>query len=206
MRLAPRIRLPLRVASVAFCLSTLFTAACATGPGDSVEPEASEPNTSEPDTSEPETSEPETPEPAAEPEAAPDDGGVVDDAGTEPEPTPEPTPEPPSGCSADNPLVGQRFPLTERAHDVSGTLYFVDDCTLRIEDFTFDGGGIVVQVYVAENGDYRNGIPISEDLLGRRFDGEDFDMRLPAAVNLDTIDSLSVWCVGVGISFGDTRF
>ena len=117
-------------------------------------------------------------------------------------------PAAPSGCSADHPSVGQVASLSTFSHQVAGTARIVDDCTIVIEDFHFDGGGINVQVYAGLGGDYEPpvGFSVSDNLLGQRFEGGTLTLTLPEGRTLDDLDGVSVWCVPVGVSFGDGLF
>lgn len=111
-------------------------------------------------------------------------------------------------CPSTHPSVGKSAAFSTFAHDVSGTATIVDDCTIRIDAFTFDGGGIDVRVYAGKDGDFDppTGFPLSEDLRGRAFDGETYTVQLPVGRTLDDLDGISVWCVDVGVSFGDALF
>ena len=64
----------------------------------------------------------------------PVDGGadVGEDAGRE--------------CSATHEKVGWTAELTEKFHDMGGTAEILDDCTVRITNFTYDATGIDVRV------------------------------------------------------------
>ena len=71
-------------------------------------------------------------------------------------------PEPePSDCDATHPLVGASAPLMLESgrtqHQVAGTVRVVDDCTIVIEDFVFDGavqqGALVLSVLLDIAGD-----------------------------------------------------
>jgi mono/diheme cytochrome c family protein len=115
-------------------------------------------------------------------------------------------------CEATHPDVGKTAELITRFHDVSGTARMVDDCTIVIENFVYDGTGIDVPVYAASAeaaaaGRYQDGFPISDDL--RRsggYNGETLTLTVPEGRTLDDIGGISVWCVDVGISFGDGLF
>ena len=88
-------------------------------------------------------------------------------------------------------------------HDVAGTIRIVDDCTLAIDDFYFDGGGIVVKVYGGTNGDFSDGIAMGPDLVrDRPYEGESISVNLPEGVTWDDVDSISIWCLTVGVDFG----
>ncbi|MEM6927271.1 MAG: c-type cytochrome, partial [Myxococcota bacterium] len=95
---------------------------------------------------------------------------VAMDASSRPTPpptTPDDTPadEPPEGCTADHFRVGRVAELQEFFHDVAGTAEIIDDCTVEIRDFVFDGEGIDVRIYGGFRGDYDLGISMSENLL-----------------------------------------
>jgi mono/diheme cytochrome c family protein len=114
---------------------------------------------------------------------------------------------PPGGCDVTHPRVGQAAVLSRRFHDVGGTARIVDDCTIVIEDFTFDSRGIDVRVYGGLGGDYDRGFAIGDDLIrDRPYTGETLTVRLPADRTLDDLDGVSIWCVPVGVSFGDGLF
>ena len=110
-------------------------------------------------------------------------------------------------CGSTHALVGRTATFTTRFHGVSGTARVVDDCTIAIEGFEYDGRGIDVRVYAGLGGNFDAGFPISDDLVrGAAYAGETLTLALPAGRTLDDLDSLSVWCVDVGVSFGDARF
>ena len=90
---------------------------------------------------------------------------------------------------------------------MSGTAEIIDDCTIEISDFTYDGTGLDVRIYAGVGGNYADGFPISPDLLRpTAYDGESLTLTLPDDKTLDDLDGLSVWCVDVARSFGDGMF
>lgn len=112
-----------------------------------------------------------------------------------------------SGCGTTHARVGQTATLTTRSHGVRGTARVVDDCTIVIENFFFDGAGVDVRVYGATGGNYRGGFGMGPDLLrAGGYNGETLTASLPAGKTLDNIDGISIWCVPVGVSFGDGLF
>ena len=114
---------------------------------------------------------------------------------------------PVEGCSSTHPSVGSTAVLTERFHDVGGTATIVDDCTIRIDDFTFDGTGIDVRLYGGLAGNYRDGFAMGPDLRrATPYAGETLMFRLPEDQTLDDLDGLSVWCVPAGVDFGSGDF
>ena len=110
-------------------------------------------------------------------------------------------------CDATHEKIGQVAALSTLAHSVSGTAEIIDDCTIRIDDFVYDGGGIDVRFYSGLNGSFIGGIPMSEDLRrSEGYDGDTVYAQLPEGRTLSELDSISVWCVDVSTSFGDGVF
>lgn len=111
-------------------------------------------------------------------------------------------------CPATHPRLGQSAVLTTRFHGVRGTARIVDDCTIVIENFAYDGGGLDVRVYAGDAaGSFAGGRALSNDL--RRAGGyanETLTVKLPVGVTLDDVGSLSIWCVPASMSFGDGVF
>ena len=84
--------------------------------------------------------------------------------------------------------------------------YSSDGVSVR---FFFDGNGITVEVYVAEDVDsFASGTPISGNLYNfpTGYNDETLSFTLPEDKTMDDLNSISVWCVTVGISFGDGVF
>ncbi len=113
-----------------------------------------------------------------------------------------------SGCDADHPSVGKTLEFSTLQHDVSGTATIIDNCSIQITNFNYDGRGIVVQVYSGIDGRFRGnaGMAISPDLVGPAYSNATLDITLPDDLTLDDFNSLSIWCVEVGVSFGDGIF
>lgn len=109
-------------------------------------------------------------------------------------------------CAATHAKVGQTTTLSERAHGVKGSARIVDDCTIVLEGFSYDGGGIDVRIYAAQAADYDNGYPISPNILGTPYSNGSLTVQLPVDKTLDDLDGVSVWCVAASFSFGDGLF
>jgi len=112
-------------------------------------------------------------------------------------------------CDSTHLKIGQVAELQTFAHQVAGTAVIVDDCTVRVDDFMYDGGGVDVRFYGGLGGDYMSGFSMSADDLRRDggYDGrETVYAQLPENRTLDDLDGISVWCVPVGASFGDGLF
>jgi hypothetical protein len=105
--------------------------------------------------------------------------------------------------------IGQTASLRRFFHDVAGTATIVDDCTVEITGFSFDGGGIDVRIYAGNDGNFfqsQGGFALSEDLVGIAYNENTLRLTVPEGRSLDDFDSISVWCVAVGISFGTGFF
>ena len=112
------------------------------------------------------------------------------------------------GCEASHAKVGMTATLSNFAHGVTGTATIVDDCTIELTEFGFDGNGIDVRAYAAPGGNYGSqGFAISDNLKNFPvgYDGATLTFDI-SDQNLDDIDGLSIWCVPVGVSFGDGLF
>ncbi|QDT69019.1 Electron transfer DM13 [Planctomycetes bacterium MalM25] len=117
----------------------------------------------------------------------------------------------PSLAQLTSPQVGWQADLETHFHDVAGLVTIVDEDTIRVDDFVFDGQGLDVLFYLgAENTNqaFTNGLPIGPQLVGPAFDGmqEPLIIDLPAGETLEGYNAISVWCVDVYISFGDATF
>ena len=111
-----------------------------------------------------------------------------------------------SNCGSDHALVGTTLTFSTKFHRVSGTATIIDNCTIHFDEFNFDGQGIDVRVYTGIDNDFTNGQIISKDMLGSPFDNGSASLTLPEGITLDEFNSLSIWCVPIGISFGDGTF
>ncbi|MDQ3235360.1 MAG: DM13 domain-containing protein [Pseudobdellovibrionaceae bacterium] len=111
-------------------------------------------------------------------------------------------------CGQTSPLIGKTFSLATRSHGVSGTVHVIDDCTLSITNFNYDGKGLQVEVYSAVKGDFALGRPLSKDLLrpSKPYVDAEIHLRLPQALTVDAIEGISIWCSDVSVSFGDVLF
>ena len=113
-----------------------------------------------------------------------------------------------TGCTLGSAKIGQQAQLLTRFHDVQGTATIIDDCTIEITNFSFDGGGIDTQIYLGTGGEFREsqGGSVSGNLVGTLFVSNTIRVTLPVGKTMDDFDSISVWCVPVSASFGDGSF
>lgn len=118
-----------------------------------------------------------------------------------------PPPGPPqSDCKSDHHAVGSTAELKGHAHGISGTVTITDNCTIRIDNFHYDGGGLSVVAYGANNKDFKDGVVLSNDL--KRLNGykrESVEFKLPLGVQLKDVKFLSIWCYSMDMSLGDAE-
>lgn len=111
-----------------------------------------------------------------------------------------------SGCTKSSAKIGKSATLSTRAHGVSGKATVVDDCTITITNFFYDGGGAQsVFVYGGLAGNYGQGFAIGSNIKGVSYTGQTLTLTLKTG-DLDKLDGLSIWCSDVRVSFGDGLF
>ncbi len=111
------------------------------------------------------------------------------------------------GCPVTHPRVGWRAELATFQHKVSGTAEILDDCTIQVTEFNYDGTGLDVRFYGGIGGNFAAGFALSDDLLrAGGYTDETMTLTLPDGVTLSDLDGLSVWCVDVGVDFGSGTF
>lgn len=92
-------------------------------------------------------------------------------------------------------------------HDVSGTAHLVNNRTVELRNFNFDGGGIIIQVYLSPNPTtFSPYVAISEDLFGTVYSNSTVTLDVPVGTDLNSYTNISIWCVAAGVSFGDGSF
>lgn len=112
----------------------------------------------------------------------------------------------PVACEKTNAKVGQVATLSTRSHGVSGKVVVVDNCTLEIRNFSYDGGGLSkVFVYGGTAGNYTAGFPVGNNLRGTSFANQTLTVNLKAG-ELDKMDGVSIWCTDANANFGDGLF
>jgi hypothetical protein len=103
------------------------------------------------------------------------------------------------------PQVGWVAELTDYHHGVGGTAVIVDEQTLEVRDFTYDGGGINSRLYLLVDGeDFHNDWELTENLVGDEISGETLTLDIPA--DLADFNLITLWCVPAAVSFGDGVF
>jgi mono/diheme cytochrome c family protein len=111
-------------------------------------------------------------------------------------------------CAKTHPRLGWTADLGINTGEgqVSGFVTMVDDCTLELHDFSYDGNGIDVRVYGAKDSSFRPAITIGPNIVGRTFTKETWRVSLPPGQTLDDLNWVGIWCVAVGADFGSGPF
>lgn len=110
-------------------------------------------------------------------------------------------------CPSTNSLVGESRALrVSTTYGIRGTVNIVSDCEIRITNFFYNGSGPAVSVYGGTNGNFADGISLSEPIQGRRFEDETLTVFLPDGTTLDEINSFSIWCFQFNIDFSSANF
>lgn len=103
--------------------------------------------------------------------------------------------------------AGSKATLSTLAHGVKGTVTILNDNTLLVENFFYDGGGISVYFYLGVDANsFATGVRIGPQLLGMPFNNGSLVLPVPGNVSLENYHAISVWCEAVQASFGHGTF
>jgi hypothetical protein len=102
--------------------------------------------------------------------------------------------------------VGEVAILFTRYHGVTGTVHIVNNRTVELRNFYYDGQGLDVVVYVSPNPSFSGGTSISGDIRGTNYVDATLRLTLPEGLDLDSISYVSIWCIDIPVSFGDGMF
>lgn len=110
-----------------------------------------------------------------------------------------------TGCETTHEKVGYTGSFQTYAHNVSGTVTVVDNCTLRLDTFSYDGLGPDVYFYGLTDGDTEltKAFAMSDAIHGTVFETETVFVHIPDTKSLDDFDTISVWCVAANANFGE---
>ena len=113
-----------------------------------------------------------------------------------------------TSCTTEHEKVGHSGFFNTFAHNVSGKATIIDDCTIEISQFSYDGGGPDVYIYGAIDHQYaqQDAFPIGQKISEQVFNNSTFTIRLPTNKSLDDLTGLSVWCVDFAVNFGQMEF
>lgn len=104
------------------------------------------------------------------------------------------------------PEVGWTGELIGTAHDVAGTAVIVDEQTIEIRDFVYDGGGLNARMFLLVDGaSFDREFELTDNLVGSPSEGETLTLDLGGA-SLEDFDLLALWCIPAAVSFGTAKF
>jgi hypothetical protein len=98
--------------------------------------------------------------------------------------------------------------ITRGEHSVTAQVTIVDERTLQVEHFTYDGTAPLVYFYLGASDDdtaFENGLQL-DPILDRAYNDETLVLKLPGAETLDGYNAISVWCAQFSVSFGSATF
>ena len=102
--------------------------------------------------------------------------------------------------------IGQTATLSTLGHRVSGVAKVVDDCTIEVANFSYDGGGLqFVYAYGALNANYAAGFILGPNIRGLAYNNQLLVIELKSG-DIDKMNSISIWCTEARVSFGDGVF
>jgi len=113
-----------------------------------------------------------------------------------------------TNCAKTHSKVGYNGFFDSISHNVSGRAEFLDDCTIKITEFSYDGGGPEVYFYGAVDHKYaENGaFAIGQKINGIVYNNDEVILRIPNDKTLDDITGISVWCADFNANFGQVTF
>ena len=107
------------------------------------------------------------------------------------------------------PRAGYEAELNTFFHNVSGTVIIVDENTILVEHFNYDGGGPAVYFYLGtedSSSAFFGGISIGPLLTGTPRTDDTLVVHLADPNTLDGYNAISVWCEDVNVNFGSGTF
>lgn len=105
------------------------------------------------------------------------------------------------------PEVGWIAEFTTHFHDTAGTAEILDESTIEIRDFVFDGQGINAKLFLANDGAaFTEDYPLSDNLVGTPSDGDTLTLTIPDQAEFENWNLITLWCIPAGASFGDGVF
>lgn len=111
-------------------------------------------------------------------------------------------------CEKTHSMVGYSGFFETFNHNVAGKATIIDDCTIEITQFDYDGGGPDVYFYGAINHAYEgaSAFAIGKKINGQVYENATITLKLPQNKTLDDLTGLSVWCVDFNANFGQMTF
>lgn len=105
------------------------------------------------------------------------------------------------------PEVGWIAELRTHHHDVAGTVEIIDEDTLEITGFTYDGGGINARFFLLADGEsFHKDFELTDNLVGDEYANDTLTLDIPPGASFEDWNLITLWCVPAGASFGDGVF
>ena len=105
------------------------------------------------------------------------------------------------------PDIGWIAELRTHHHDVAGTAEIIDENTIEIRDFTYDGGGINSRFYLLADGeDFHKDYELTDNLVGDEYNNDVLTIQIPDQAEFENWNLITLWCVPAAVSFGDAVF
>lgn len=112
-------------------------------------------------------------------------------------------------CTTNSPYVGFTGELTEMEHDVSGRVRILDDCTMQITGFTYDGKAPAAYWWGAPSTGNaairREGRRIADAQVTAAYDGSTITVKLEDGVSWDQFPVVLLWCEEFYADFGHVQ-
>jgi len=103
------------------------------------------------------------------------------------------------------PRAGWETHLTQTGHGVKGTATILDERSIRLTHFSYDGAAPYMYVYLATNqtaAAFDIGGLTASPRLARAYNDETYLVQLPTGQTLEGWNAISIWCRAVHASFG----
>ncbi|MEN0067395.1 MAG: DM13 domain-containing protein [Myxococcota bacterium] len=105
------------------------------------------------------------------------------------------------------PGVGWEAVFETFSHDVAGRAVIVDEQTIELQDFTYDGGGVNARLFLLPaGGDFTDDFELTDNLVGTEFDNDTLVIDIPEDAPFEDWNLITLWCVPFRVDFGSGVF
>ncbi|MEM6925456.1 MAG: DM13 domain-containing protein [Myxococcota bacterium] len=105
------------------------------------------------------------------------------------------------------PEVGWEAIFETRSHDVAGRAVIIDEQTIELQDFTYDGGGVNARLFLLPaGGAFTDDFELTDNLVGTPFDNENVLIDIPEDATFEEWNLITLWCVPFRVDFGSGTF
>ena len=105
------------------------------------------------------------------------------------------------------PGVGWEAVLETFAHDVAGRAVIVDEQTIELQGFSYDGGGVNARFFlVPDGGRFTDDLELTDNLVGTAYDNETMTLEIPEEASFEDWNHITLWCVPFRANFGSGTF